>query len=298
MDRLTSMEVFVKAVDGGSFAAAAQALGMSAQMAGKHVGALERRIGARLLNRSTRSQSLTEVGRIFYERCRALLADAEAAENVTQSLLAHPRGRLRVTAPVMFGAYSLAPLIAAYLQDHPEVQVDLTLTDRYVDLVDEGYEVAIRLGDLPDSTLIARALRPYRLVACASPAYLARRGEPADPAALAAHECLVYTPASAQPSGEWLFHDGGRPVAARVQGRFHANDVKALLAAALEGFGILLGPEVAVREPLASGRLQPILQDYEAPQRPMHVVYPAHRATPKVRSFVDCVLNAFGGGPA
>lgn len=294
MDRLTSMAVFVKTADSGSFAAAARAFGISSQMAGKHVTSLEERVGARLISRTTRQQSLTEIGQVFYERCKALLADAEAAESVAHDLSASPRGLLRVTAPVTFGAYSLAPLIARYLRDHPEVQVSLTLTDRFVELVEEGYEVAIRLGALADSTLVARPLRPYRLLACASPAYLDRYGVPGTPEALTEHECLSFSYSSQPPASEWLFRDAGGDHVVPVRSRFHANNVKALLAAALDGFGIMLGPEVAVKEDLAAGRLVRVLQAYEAPERPMHVVFPVRRITPKVRSFIDEVVAAFG----
>ena len=295
MDRLTSMAVFVKTAESGSFAAAALAFGISSQMAGKHVGMLEERVGARLLNRTTRRQSLTEIGQIFYERCKALLADAQAAESVAQELSASPRGRLRITAPVTFGACCLAPMITRYLEAHPDVRVELTLTDRFVDLIDEAYEAAIRLGTLSDSTLIARPLMPYRLVACASPAYLAKRGEPATPGALAAHECLAFAFTSMPAATEWRFiDDAGREHVVPVAGRFEANDVKALVAAALNGAGIMLAPEVAVRDDLAAGRLVRLLNGYEAHPRPMHVVFPASRVTPKLRTFIDQVVAEFG----
>ncbi|CAB3725116.1 LysR family transcriptional regulator [Paraburkholderia rhynchosiae] len=295
MDRLTSMAVFVKTADSGSFAAAALAFGISSQMAGKHVSMLEERVGARLLNRTTRRQSLTEIGRIFYERCKALLADAQAAESVAQELSAAPRGRLRITAPVTFGACCLAPMIARYLQAHPEVRVELTLADRFIDLIDEAYEAAIRLGALSDSTLIARPLMPYRLVACASPAYLAERGEPLTPQALTAHECLAFVFTSMPAATEWRFTDDAqREHVVPVSGRFEANDVKALLAAALNGAGIILAPEVAVRDELAAGRLVRLLNGYEAPPRPMHLVFPASRVTPKLRAFIDQVVAEFG----
>lgn len=242
MDRLTSMAVFVKAAESGSFAAAALAFGISSQMAGRHVSALEARVGAPLLARTTRRQSLTEIGQLFYERCKALLADAEAAESVALDYSATPRGRLRVTAPVTFGTCSLAPMIARYLRRHPEVEVDLTLTDRFVDLVDEGYEVAIRLGALADSTMIATPLMPYRLVACASPAYLAERGEPKTPAALAEHDCLGFAFTSLPPYNEWVFGSAQGKHSVQVSGRLQANDMKALLAAALDGLGIVLAP--------------------------------------------------------
>ena len=163
MDRLTSMAAFVTAADVGSFAAAAAQLGMSPQMVAKHVTFLEDRLGSRLLNRTTRRQSLTEVGRAYHERCKIVLAEADAADALAQERRALPRGRLRITAPVTFGAHSLMPLVTRYLRDHPEVEIDLALTDRFVDLVEEGREVAFRVGLLDDSGLLARSLAPYRL---------------------------------------------------------------------------------------------------------------------------------------
>jgi len=295
MDRLTSMAVFVKTADSGSFAAAALAFGISPQMAGKHVSTLEERVGARLLNRTTRRQSLTEIGQIFYERCKALLADAEAAESVAQELSATPRGRLRINAPVTFGACCLAPMITRYLKAHPEVRVELTLNDRFVDLIDEGYEAAIRLGPLADSSLIARPLMPYRLVACASPGYLAERGDPRTPQALSGHDCLNFIYTSMPAATEWRFTDAAQAEhVVPIAGRFEANDVKALLAAALNGGGVILAPEVAVKDELAAGRLVRLLSGYEAAARPMHLVFPAARVTPKLRVFIDQVVAEFG----
>lgn len=294
MDRLTSMAVFVKAAESGSFVAAAHAFGISSQMAGRHVSALEERVGAPLLIRTTRRQSLTEIGRMFYERCKALLADAEAAEAVARDFSLSPRGRLRVTAPVTFGSFCLAPLITRYLRAYPKVQVDLTLTDRFVDLVEEGYEVAIRLGALSDSSMIARPLMPYRLLACASPAYLEQHGEPESPESLAGHECLGFAFSSLPPYNEWIFGSAAGRHAVRVGGRFQANDTRTLIAAAIDGFGITLAPEIAVKDDISAGRLVPILRKYEAPARPMHVVFTERRATPKLRAFIDQVVGAFG----
>lgn len=192
MDRLSSMAAFVKAAEVGSFAAAADALGMSPQMVAKHVTHLEDRIGTRLLNRTTRRQSLTEIGRSYYERCKLVLADADWADSLAGEARAEPRGRLRVNAPVSFGAKSLVPMIARYLRAHPDVDVDLVLNDRTIDLIEEGFEVAFRIGPLTDSSMTACAIAPFRLVACASPAYLRERGVPTTPADLSGHDCLRY----------------------------------------------------------------------------------------------------------
>jgi DNA-binding transcriptional LysR family regulator len=295
LDRLTSMAVFVRAADLGSFSAAATVMGLSPQMVAKHVISLEDRLGARLLNRTTRKQVLTELGRAYHERCKLILAEADAAEALAQDMQAVPRGRLRVNAPVTFGSHSLVPLVTRYLRAHPQVEVDLSLSDRLVDLVEDGYEAVIRLGPVADTMLVARPLAPYRLIACASPAYLAARGTPAAPADLASHECLGFAYWSGPLRRQWRFSREGREWDAPVTGRLQVNDWKALLRAALDGFGIALGPEVALAEELRDGRLVRILPGYEGPSRPMHLLYAAdRRMTPKLRGFIDAVLAEFG----
>ena len=295
MDRLASMAVFVRAADLGSFTAAAGALGMSSQMVGKHVGFLEARLGAQLLRRTTRRQSLTDVGRAFYERCRTVLAEADAAETLVHDLSTTPRGRLRVSAPVTFGACRVAPLVTRYLQAYPDVEVELTLTDRYVDVVDEGYDAVIRLGPLKDTGLAARELAAHRQIACASPAYIAAHGAPTSPEDLPAHECLGFVNWSGLPYAEWRFTKAGRVHAVQVHSRFEVNDGRVLLAAALDGHGIILQPEVVLREALDAGRLVQVLAAYTAPSRPLYLLLSARRPrTPKLRAFVDCVVDEFG----
>ena len=290
MDRLASMAAFVKAAELGSFAAAADALGMSPQMVAKHVASLEARLGARLLNRTTRRQALTEIGRAYHERCKLVLAEAEAADSLVHEARAAPRGLLRINAPVTFGAHSLVPVVARYLRQHPAVEVDLVLSDRYVNLVEEGYEAVFRVGLLPESSLASRALVPFRLVACASPAYLRGRGVPAAPADLAGHECLARHAAA-----EWCFSRDGQACGVRVRNRLRLNDAKALLHAALDGFGIVLIAEDMVRGALAAGQLVRVLPDFEAPSRPMHLLFLSdHRQAPKLRSFIDAAVQAFG----
>ncbi len=295
MDRLTSMAAFVTAADLGSFAAAAAQLDQSPQMVAKHVTFLEHRLGSRLLNRTTRRQSLTEVGRTYYERCKIVLAEADAADAMAQERRAVPRGRLRISAPVTFGAHSLMPLVTRYLRDHPEVAIDLALTDRFVDLVDEGHEVAFRVGPLNASGLIARALSPYRLAACASPAYLDARGTPAVPEDLTEHECLGYAYWPRPAEDEWSFVGDGSKRTVRVRSRLQVNDSRALMAAAIDGYGIVMGPEDVLRDALISGQLVRILTDFTAPSRPMHLLYVGdRRQTPKLRTFIDSALHAFG----
>lgn len=297
MDRLTSMAVFVAAADLGSFAAAASALGMSPQMVAKHVVFLETRLGTRLINRTTRRQSLTEFGRTYHERCRVVLAEAEAADSLAETVRAHPRGTLRLNAPVTFGSHSLVPLLTRFLRDCPEVEVDLSLTDRMVDPVEEGFEAVIRLGPLAESSLVARPLAPYRLVACAAPAYLAAHGEPASPEDLAGHQCLDFSHWPRGRDSLWRFTRAGIAVEAQAAGRLRINDFRALLTAARDGFGIVLGVETALRDDLAAGRLVRVLPDWEAPSRPMHLLTMRdRRPTAKLRRFVELMLEAFGPG--
>lgn len=295
MDRLTSMAAFVKASDLGSFAAAAEAMGMSPQMIAKHVVFLEDRLGTALLHRTTRRQSLTEVGRAYYDRCKQLLTEVEAAESIAQDMRSQPKGVLRVNAPVTFGAFSLAPFVTRYLDRYPDMQIDLTLNDRFVDPLDEGYEVMVRVGEVDDTSLIAHPLAPYRLIACASPDYLARRGTPRTPSELELHDCLAYAYWSPSIPCRWQFTRKGKTEEVRANGRMRSNDWKALLHAAKEGFGVTLGPESVLDAEIAAGHLVRVLPDYEGPGRPMHVLYPAgRRPTVKVKSFVDAIIEEFG----
>jgi len=295
MDRLTSMGVFVKAADLGSFAAAAEATGLSAQMVAKHVVFLEDRLGTTLLHRTTRRQSLTEVGRAYYDRCKLVLTEAEAADALAQEMRTQPKGVLRVNAPTTFGAYSLAPFVMRYLDRYPEMQIDLTLNDRFVDPLEEGFEVMVRIGEVDDASLIVHPLAPYRLIACASPTYLAARGTPGTPSELAQHDCLAYAYWSPSLPCRWVFTRNGESEEVKAGGRFRSNDWKTLLHAATQGFGVTLGPESVLSAELEAGRLVRVLPDYEGPARPMQVLYPAgRRPTVKVRSFVEAMIEAFG----
>ena len=295
MDRLTSMSAFVTAAELGSYARASERLNMSPQMVAKHVTALEQHLGARLLNRTTRRQSLTELGSAYYERCKHILTEAAAADSLAQIMNDTPRGKLKVTAPVTFGSYSLMPLITGFLRDNPDVEIDLHLTDRFVDLVEEGYEAAFRIGPLATTGLTARPLAPYRLVACAAPAYLTARGVPLVPADLEHHECLGYAFWSRPAEREWVFYQGTTVHKVQVASRLQVNESRALMTAALDGFGIVLGPEDFLRTALAKGELVRVLPGFEAPSRSMHLVYTANRQrTAKLRRFVEAVLGRFG----
>jgi DNA-binding transcriptional LysR family regulator len=295
VDKLASMGVFAKSVELGSFAAAAQALDISPQMVAKHVAGLEQSLGTALLNRTTRRQSLTDVGRTYYERCKVVLAEVEAADAVAQEMLLQPKGVLRVNGPLTFGAFSLAPFVTRYLNQHPLVEIDLSLSDRFVDPLEDGYDVLIRIGEIGDSPLIARPLAPYRLIACAAPAYLQRRGTPHTPAELAQHDCLIYGHWSRTTPCRWIFTQNGRSEEISVSGRFRCDNWKTLLHATTEGFGITLGPENILATEMEAGRLVRVLPDYEGPARPMHVLYPAnHRPTAKLRSFIEALIAEFG----
>jgi DNA-binding transcriptional LysR family regulator len=295
MDRLTSMHVFVTAADSGSFAATADTLNMSPQMVAKHIALLETRLGTVLINRTTRRQHLTDVGLAYYDRCKLVLSEVEAADSLALDMHTQPKGILKVSAPVTFGAFSMSPFMTKFLMNNPEMQVDLSLSDQYVDPLKEGFEVMIRIGDLADSSLIARQLKPYRLIACASPDYLLKHGTPHTLEALAKHDCLVYTNDSAPGPCRWKFTRNGKTQEVVVDGRFRCNNWKALLHAATSGFGITLGPESILADEVKAGRLVHVLPDYEGPARPMHVLYPATRKpTIKLKSFVDALVAEFG----
>lgn len=296
MDRLTSMTIFVKTVDLGSFSAAADALDMSSQLVGKHVQVLESHLGVRLLNRTTRRQSLTEIGRVFCERARNILAEVEAAEALAAETRVTPRGKLRVNVPVTFGVHALAPNLTDYLDRYPEVSVDLVLSNRYVDVIEEGYDVVFRVGKLVDSSLIARRLQPYRLVLCAAPAYLARRSPPATPMDLRHHVCLGFSFGTL--STHWELDGPDGRITVPIDGRITMDDGEALLSAALAGLGVLLQSSEMVEPLIAAGKLVRLLPDYEAPARPFHLLYaPDRRPTPKLRSFVDWVTERFADPP-
>ena len=293
MDRLASMEVFVKVAETGSFTSAADALGISGAMVGKHIRTLEEHLGVQLLHRTTRRQSLTGAGKDFLERARIVLAELEAAEALAAESRARPRGELRVNAPVTFGAHRLAPLLPDYMAANPDVSVRLTLNDRVVDLVDEGYDCVFRVGALADSTLIARRLRPVELVACASPAYLERRGAPQHPRALAGHECLGFADWELEQC--WRFVGPEGEIAVPVKARLSANIGQALRQASLAGWGILLQARELTAEDIEAGRLVRVLPEWEAPRRPMHLLFaPDRRVTPKLRSFIAFAAERFG----
>ena len=259
------------------------------------MAALEARLGAPLLRRTTRRQSLTELGQLYYERCRTILAEVDATDALVHDLSTTLRGRLRISAPVTFGACSLAPVVLQFLEAHPGIEVELTLTDRYVDVVDEGYDAVLRLGPIGDTGLAARELVGHAQIACASPAYLAAHGTPGTPEELGSHACLGFVNWSGRPYEEWRFTRDGRSDVVRIRSRFQVNDGRVLLAAALRGHGVVLQPEALLREALDAGGLVPILTNYAPPSRPMYMMFVARRPQPpKLRAFISLVVGAFG----
>lgn len=293
MDKLTSMAVFVKAVESGSFAAAAEPLDLSAPMVGKHVRQLENALGVTLLNRSTRRQSLTDVGRHYYERCKIVLAEVAMADAIAQESRLLAQGHLRISASINYGTHCLAPLLAGYRERYPQVTLGLELSDSVVDVIAEGYDVVFRVGTLPDSGLRARPLAPYRMQVCAAPSYLAAHGTPATPKDLTQHQCLGFTHWS--PREVWTFEGPAGREAVTIHGALSANVGQALRAAALGGMGIILQPAVLVEDDVQAGRLVPLLPGYAAPVLPVHLLTaPGRLRTQKLQSFVDYVVDVLG----
>lgn len=280
MDRLLSMEVFAATVDLGSFTAAANAFKITPAMVSKHITALEKRLGSSLLIRTTRRQHLTEIGKKYYENCKQILEQIVSAEAGAEAMGSKPQGLLRVNASIWFGSLTLAPIICDYLKQYPEVNVRLSLTDRYVDIVEEGVDVAIRIGELADSSLIARKLSLFEVAICASPEYLVKAGVPKTPRDLPRHQCLGFT--NWQRQGGWKLMQRQMGSETRQSPRFEADNAQALLAAAVRGIGIIMMPRELVRPDIEAGRLTELMKKYVPPARPIHAVYPrARQSLPK-----------------
>ncbi|HCB3009208.1 TPA: LysR family transcriptional regulator [Klebsiella aerogenes] len=294
MDKLRGMETFVAVVECGSFTGAAARLEMSAVMVGKYIALLEGQLGTRLLERNTRRQSLTDAGRVYFDEVRRVLEEVANAERSVERLRLVPAGTLRVSAPVSFGASIIAPLTASFLQAWPEVRVELDLTNRMVDLVDEGIDLAIRIGDIQRTDLVAKYLAPYRMAICAAPDYLARHGTPQTPADLAGHQCLSHTVWTAR--NEWRLPGAAEEVRWKRDAVLRCNDGYALRMAAVAGAGLLLQPEVLLAEDLANGRLVRILQNYTPEPRPIHLLWRQDlRPLPKLTRFVEHLLKEVNG---
>ena len=296
MDRFAAMQVFARVVEHGSFARAAERLAISTSACSRHVAELEAHLDVRLLNRTTRRLSLTESGQAFYERCVQVLADLDEAEQAAAMSAARPRGTLKLTCGISFGVRHVARLVGAFAARHPEVRFDVQLSDRFVDLVEEGFDLAIRIGESPTQNLIARKLGETRLVPCAAPVYLREHGAPESPADLAQHACLTYEYLPQR--GTWRFQDrAGGEHTVRVAGPVHANNGDMLAAAAVEGIGIAMEPDFIVDADVAAGRLVRVLDDYVPAPTIVYAVYPSRRhLSAKVRAFVDFLAERFTAG--
>jgi DNA-binding transcriptional LysR family regulator len=290
MDRLTSLTAFVRVVDSGGFSAAGRKLNMSTTMVSNHVQSLEDRLGARLLHRTTRKVSLTEVGKTYYDRCTQILADLEQADDIAGSSQSIPRGTLRIYTATHIVQY-VGPVVAEFLACYPEVKVDLTMGERTVDMIDEGYDVAVRLTPPPDSSLIVRSLATWRHVLCCSHGYLEAHPRPEQLADLAQHNCIRH---ELYPFGDdWRFADRkGNPASVRVSGSLVTNSGDTLRLAALHGAGIFLAAGFLVHDDLEAGRLVRLLPEYRPVEFAMNAVYPhRHHLSAKVRTFIDMLVK-------
>ncbi|MFA9462493.1 LysR family transcriptional regulator [Thiohalorhabdus sp. Cl-TMA] len=297
MDRLTELETYVRVVDSGNISRAAERMGVAKSAVSRRLSDLERRLGAQLLTRTTRQLTVTDAGREFYERCKQLLADMEEAESAVADSHGALRGRLRIAAPVTFGISHLVPLLTEFMRLHPEVQIDVDFSDRHVNLIEDGFDVAVRIGNLQDSSLIARRMAPIRPIVCASPEYLRRHGEPEVPGDLVHHYCMVYTLSAHGTSWPYEAPDGSSGEV-QVPIRAAANTGELLREAAIQGEGIILEPTFTIYEAVRRGALVPILTDYRWNELALHAVYPpTRRLARRVRAFVDFLVDNISDPP-
>ncbi|ROM97129.1 LysR family transcriptional regulator [Pseudomonas brassicacearum] len=299
MDLLLAMSVYVKVVEAGSMTAAALECEMSTTMVGNHLRALEQRLGVSLLHRTTRRQRLTEFGSTYYQRCLEVLGLVADSERLAEQTQGEPSGTLRITAPLTFGTERLAPALSEFVLRCPQVKLDVVLTNQRLDLLDNGFDVAIRLGNTEPSNLIARPLEDYTLTMCASSAYLARRGTPQKPEDLADHDCLAF----AYPAGDewrsvekqWRLSGPDGEIVVAVSGPMLINSSSGLHQAARTGMGVVMLPDALVDQDLREGKLVALMQDYQLPRRPMNLIYAQDRyRLPKLRSFVEFALQTWG----
>jgi len=298
LDQITGMHVFAKVAALGSLSGAARSLGMSQTMATKHTAALEERLAVKLLHRTTRKITLTEAGRRYLESVERILAELAEAEAAAAAERIEVMGMLRVNAPVSFGVRELAPLMAEFSRLHPALTVDMGLNDRVVNLIEEGWDVAVRIGRIHDQTLIARKLAPCRLLVAGSPAYFAERGMPLTVAELSSHNCLGYTLSSALGPHRWAFGRDGS-VSVPIKGNFQASNGDALVAAALAGQGLVYEPTFLLGDDIRAGRLVPLALDHPPMELPgVFAVYASNRRPPaKVRAFIDFLVQRLGPVP-
>jgi DNA-binding transcriptional LysR family regulator len=292
MDHLQAMATFVKIVESGSLSAAARSLEVSLPVVSRSLALLERRLGVRLFNRTTRRLGLTEIGGQYYEQCRRILGELEEVELSLSKQRLVPTGVLNVNAPVLFGRLHVVPLVGEFLAQYPLVSINLTLVDRVVNLVEEGVDVAIRIGHLADSSLVASRLGSIRRVLCASPSHLKAHGVPRTPSDLKAHSCLRFT--GFTPGREWHFKDGNKDITVPASGRFSSNNGDAVIEATLRGLGLATVLSYQVQHYVRSRKLRIILEKFEPPPLPLNAVYPhARLLSAKVRVFLDFIAEYF-----
>lgn len=294
MDRITGVQLFIRIVETGSFSRASVDLGVTQPTATKHVAAVEARLGARLLNRNTRGVSATEIGALYYEKCKTIQRELEEADNLATLLQSRVGGQLRVSTSVAFGRRVLTPLVLAFMREHPDLTVDLSFDDRYVNLVEQGVDVAVRMGRLADSSLGARYLAQNPWVLVASPGYLKTRAAPAVPADVADHPCLIYS--TVQGDERWHFTGAGQEASVPVRGPLRSNNLSVLLQAAREGMGLAILPCYVAHESMRTQKIVPLLTDQVLPVQEMHAVFPSPKLVPsKVSSFIAFLQAQFSG---
>ena len=295
MDRVTAVALFARIVESGSFSKAAAEFGITQPTATKAVAAMEQRLGARLLHRTTRGVSPTEVGALYYDRCKAIASEIEAADNLATLMQGGVGGTLRVSTSVAFGRRVLVPLAMRYMREHPSLTVDLSFEDRYVNMVEQGVDLAVHMGRLADSTLGARWLGRNPWLMVAAPAYLKAHGTPKQPADLAQHACLIYS--TVQGDDRWMLTgpDGAEQVVP-VRGPLRSNNLSAVLAAAREGLGVAILPCYVARESVADGTVRPIMERFSLPTQEIHAVFPSPKLVPgKVSAFIEHLRAALEG---
>jgi DNA-binding transcriptional LysR family regulator len=296
MEDLERMAIFARVVEAKSFSAAARELGLSKSVVSKQVTRLEKSVGARLLNRTTRAMSLTEAGTVLYDYCARIVEELDQARNAMGLLHSAPRGLLRISASVAFGTMHIAPALPEFLARHPEVRIDMAIADRFVDLAEEGFDLAIRIAQDPGQNLVARRLAPVNRKICATPGYFAIHGIPETPAELERLNCLTYT--HFNPQDPWRLRGPAGDISVAASGNLRLNDDEALSKAVLGGLGVALLPTFIVGEDIQSGRLQAVLSDYVPLERQVYAVYLPNRHLPaKVRAFIDFLLERFGPKP-
>jgi DNA-binding transcriptional LysR family regulator len=297
MDKFQEMRVFTAVVEAGSFVAAGDALGMSKAAVSRHVSDLEHRLGVRLMHRTTRKLSLTSEGQVFVARCRDILSSIEASEAELSTRSFTASGLLKLSVPVSYGLQHLAPLWREFLDQHPQVTLDVQLSDRVIDLVEEGFDLAVRIARLPDSSLISRRLASTRLVLCAAPSYLNRRGTPKHPSELTEHEVLSYSLMAM--GDQWPFDGPQGPVSVKVRPRMWSNNGDTCIAATVQGAGIQLQPTFLIEQHLASGQLVEILPQYRSLELGIYAVYPSRKfVLPKVRALLEFLSVKLSGAHA